>query len=452
MSYGTQKLCFLSAIRMTRNEAHKACSKTGAITQPTALRDFARRLRRTKDFKRWRCLLPSTQRTSKLEMRPQKNDMSFPRVASARPSPYPLQTLRRLAGSGLLAPGAICLDEQIPPFVEEALDQLYGHVFSSLAYYQVHDALAGVSTYARQSGTDLEDVFLFRRKHGEISVLNEGIPISEEAMHAFADTIFARYPETHVLHFHAVEGTLHTPRFPCQVYNCTDDTMIALPVSAEMYLESLGSTTRKNMRRYQRRLIEDFPDYVYQVHVGRTIKREFLHDIIALNRVRMLNKNKQPGINRIDADRLWDLARTHGVVGTATIDGKVCAGAIAFRFGDNVYSFVRAHDPVFDSYRLGLLGGASLISECIRQGAKEFHFLWGRETHKLLLGGKRKDLQHITLYRSRRHMLRHAGVVIRNVRLAQERRARLWLHAQRERDTWLWRTGRTIAHAMRSPV
>ena len=360
--------------------------------------------------------------------------------------------MSRLAGSGPLARGAICLDEQIPPFIEEVLEQLYGHVFSSLSYYRVHDGLSGVSTYVRQSGTDLEDVFLFRREHGVISVLNEGIPISEEAAHAFADTVFARYPDTNVLHFHAVESALHTPRFPCQAYNCTDDTMIALPVSAELYVESLGSSTRKNMRRYQKKLMEDFPNYVYQVHVGRTIKREFLTDIIGLNRTRMLNRNKQPGINEIDTERLWHLARTHGVVGTATIDAKVCAGAIAFRFGDNVFSFVRAHDPVFDSYRLGLLGGASLISECIRQGAKEFHFLWGRETHKVLLGGKRKDLQHITLYRSRGCMLRHAGIVMRNVRLAQERRARLWLHAQRERDTWLWRAGRTIAHAMRQPV
>lgn len=306
-------------------------------------------------------------------------------------------------------------ENEIPAFVEAELERIYGSIFSSLAHFRVHGGAENASCWVIRYGADITDILLFRREGRSVRVINEWITLGEQDIRRFADSVFARYPKVDRIVFHAIEPDVARLPYPWQRFNCTDDSVVTLPDSAEAYFAQLGKATRKNIKRYLTRLRQNFPDFRYQVYETRAIEEQHVRAIIGLNRLRMANKNKVSGIDNLEADRMLQLLRMKGTVGVMTIGGKLCAGALTYRIGDNYFSFVRAHDPRYDDYRLGLIGGYLLISECIARGGKEFHFMWGREEHKALLLGVQKEFDHLTLYRSRLHYLQDSRDLLRNV-------------------------------------
>lgn len=305
-------------------------------------------------------------------------------------------------------------ENEIPAFAEAALERIYGSIFSSLAHFRIHGGAENAGCWVSRSDADITDILLFRREGRSIHVINEWIKFDEQDIRRFADSAFARYPTVDRISFHAIELDVERLPYPGQRFNCTDDSVVSLPDSADAYFAQLGKATRKNIKRYLTRLRQDFPDFRYQVYEAGAIEEEHVRAIIGLNRLRMANKNKVSGIDEREADRMLQLLKLKGMVGVATTGGRLCAGALTYRIGDNYFSFVRAHEPQYDNYRLGLIGGYLLISECIARGGKEFHFMWGREEHKALLLGVQKEFDHLTLYRSRLHYLRDSRDLLRN--------------------------------------
>ena len=305
-------------------------------------------------------------------------------------------------------------ENEIPAFAEAALEQIYGSIFSSLAHFRVHGGAENAGCWVSRCGADITDILLFRREGRSIHVINEWIRFGEQDLRRFADAAFARYPTADRISFHAIELDVERLPYPGQRFNCTDDSVVSLPDSADAYFAQLGKATRKNIKRYLTRLRQDFPDFRYQVYEAGAIEEQHVRAIIGLNRLRMANKNKVSGIDDREAERMLQLLKLKGTVGVATIGGRLCAGALTYRIGDNYFSFVRAHEPQYDDYRLGLIGGYLLISECIARGGKEFHFMWGREEHKALLLGVPKEFDHLTLYRSRLHYLQDSRSLLRN--------------------------------------
>lgn len=332
-----------------------------------------------------------------------------------------------------------CHEHGIPAFVEAELERLYGSIFSSLAHFRVYGGAESASTCVIRIGGEVTDILLFQRDPRGVRVINEWIRLDEQDIRRFAAWIFERYPEVGRISFHAVELDLRRLPFPGQRFNCTDDSVVTLPPTADAYLAQLGKATRKNIRRYLHRLQESFPDFRYRVHETGEIDERDVRAIIGLNRARMANRNKVSGIDDREAERMLRLLKVKGLVGVATINGRLCAGAVTYRIGDNYFSFVRAHDPQYDDYRLGLIGGYLLIAECIARGGKEFHFMWGREEHKSLLLGVQKEFDHLTLYRSRIRFLLDGRSLLKNafeVRLQQLKRRLLTVQ---ETDGLPWR-------------
>jgi hypothetical protein len=109
----------------------------------------------------------------------------------------------------------------------------------------------------------------------------------------------------------------------------------------------------------------------------------------------------------------------------ATIDGRVCAGAIGFRLGDSYFMHVIAHDPRFNSYSLGILCYYHTICEGIARGAKRFHLLQGRYGYKYRLLAQRQDYMNLDIYRSRVHAIVQGPKIV-----TKELRGRIWLAKQ----------------------
>jgi hypothetical protein len=343
-----------------------------------------------------------------------------------------------------------CYQNLVPDFVEAELERLYGSLFSSLPQLRVYGGIEDVNTYVVDNGTRIVTLWLFRLEAGRVHVLNEAITVGSEDMRRFAAFIFSRYPAAQVLLFNAIAPLIDCLPFPFQRFNCTEDSVLILPATTEEYLARLGKATRRNIKRYSTRLKEGFPSFRYRVSEGVEIDEREIRDIIALNRTRMARKNKVSGIDALEEERIVRLARSCGFIGVATIGGKVCAGAVVYRIGDNYFSFVRAHDPAFDAYRLGIVCAYALVSECIARNGRELHFMWGREGHKSLLAGVQRDFDQVTVYRSWHAVIVNAELVAKNIIRSGVRQARLWmLQKAREDDGVLSDLVRALTMGMR---
>jgi CelD/BcsL family acetyltransferase involved in cellulose biosynthesis len=193
-----------------------------------------------------------------------------------------------------------------------------------------------------------------------------------------------------------------------------------------------------------------FPLFGFQAFEKGAVCEQHVRDIIDLNRARMAEKNKPSLIDAEETCRIISLVKKCGLVGVATIDGRVCAGAISYRAGNNYFLSILAHDPAYDEYWLGILSCYLTVCECIARGGKEFHFLWGRYEYKFTLLAVQRDLDNLVVYRSHAQRLMNGDMVLKTALEAYRRQASLWLHDAARRDTALARWALSALHYLRS--
>ena len=333
-------------------------------------------------------------------------------------------------------------ENEVPSFVEAELDRLYGNVFSSLPQFLAYGGVERMHTYVARDGSHAIAVFLLRREKTKVQVINEGITIDAQEMTRFCRYIFTVFKAVSVISFHAIQVDTQRLPFPAQCHHCTEDSVISLPRTAQEYLAQLGPSTRKNLKRHLNRIRRDFPSFDYRVYAREEVDEQRVRDIIKLNCLRMASKNKVSTIDARETERIIQMVKMSGFVGVGTIDGQLCAGGITYRFGNNYFSFVKAHDPKYDDYSLGMLNNYLIICECIARSGKEFHLMWGREPHKALLQGIQRDLDHVVVFRSRADVLRNAGIVLETAITGYMRRIKIWLlHDAKHENSVIARLG-----------
>lgn len=325
-----------------------------------------------------------------------------------------------------------CHENAVPPFAEAALQQLYGNLFSTLAHHRVYGGRRNLNTFVVRSGDSILCLWLYERDGRVVRVLNEGIEIGEGAVRRFARHLFAADPSLCAIRFHAVQARLQHLALPHSVHNCLEDMVLTLPASATDYLAQLGKSTRSYINRYLNKLRRDHPSVRFELVEAHEIDESCIRHIIALNRARMARKGKVSINDETLAEQITHLAMECGLIGALTIDGRLIAGTINYHVRDNYFLEVIAHDPQYDAYRIGTLCCYLTICECIARGGSEYHFLWGQDEYKSRLLGRRRDLDDVVVYRSRRHMLRVPGLVLRDAFSAWERRLRLRVRALRK--------------------
>jgi CelD/BcsL family acetyltransferase involved in cellulose biosynthesis len=327
-------------------------------------------------------------------------------------------------------------ENSVPPFVESELEQLYENLYSSLVQLRTYGAIAGnISTYVVQKNGTTITLLLFRLDNNKVQVLNESIQIDADEINRFTHYIFSTIPSVTVISFHAIRMTAQPLAFPCQQFSVLEDIVVTLPSTSQEYLARLGKATRKNIKHHISRLKRRFPSLGHDVYLKEDVSEQHVRDIIEMNKARMVRKNKVSSFDANETERIIKLAKSCGLVSVITIDGRVCAGAICCRIGENYFSQVNAHDPEYDSYRLGTLCCYWTICKCIDYGGKEFHLLWGQYEYKYMLLGVQRDLADLAIYRSRMHLLLNGDTALRLVLNGYIRKAMLWLKDKaRRRD------------------
>lgn len=348
---------------------------------------------------------------------------------------------RSLANPAILAQQASadridiqCHENDVPPFVEAALNALYSSLYASLSHRRIFNGLKNASTYVVRRNGVIIDLWLFQREGGRVKVLNEGISLNDEQVARFTNYIFASYPSVNVISFHAVQAQLRKLPSPYQRFNCLEDMVLTLPRTAADYLASLGRSTRSYVNRFQSKLRRDHPSFAFRAYAAGEIDEQHVRRVIELNRARMSAKGKV-SINDEDTARcIVQLAMECGMVCVITINDRICAGTVNYRIGNNYFLEVIAHDPAYNDYRLGTICCYLTVCECIANGAGEYHLLWGQDEYKTRMRAVRRDLDHVDVYRSRMQILLNADKALANAFGARARQARLWLREARRND------------------
>lgn len=319
--------------------------------------------------------------------------------------------------------------------VGPALERLYGNVYATVRNFMLESGLDDCYTYTVRRGDELLTLLVFRLRQGRAEVLNEVIALATEEIDAFARHVFAHCAEADVVVCRAVETPRYTGPFPSQQYDYLEDSMLRLPSSVAAYTDSLSKNTRRSIKRQQRDAREELPGYAFHALDPAQFTDQQVCEIIALNHERMAGKNKQSGFDDAASRRIVALARANGLLGVITVEGKLCAGAVACRSGDNYFLLVLAHRSAYNQYGLGFLCCYHTICACIERGGDELHFLWGRYDYKRAFLGQWRHLDRVVLYRSRWAALRHAGFGWRAWRHATQRRLMLWLRERSQQPT-----------------
>lgn len=318
-------------------------------------------------------------------------------------------------------------ESAIPSHMEQVLHTLYGNVFSSMPHFRVYGGLEGASSFILWEEKKPIAAFLYRTEGNKLRVLNEGMSVDEKIMTAFSEFVFRSDESVDLISFNGIAHTSKCLDFPFSQCHCTDDSVIHLPDSPGAYLQSLGKATRKNIKQYLGRIKRDFPTFEFQVYEGCTVDEQFIRDIIALNRVRFGRKGKTSAITASEEERIVAMVRACGLIGAISIDGRFCAGSIVYRIGEHYHSWLKAHDPTYDDYRLGLIGSFLMISDCIQRGGKTYHLMWGREPHKALLNSELHNFSNLTIYRDHAAALRNCAMLFRHAYQHGLRQGKLWL-------------------------
>jgi hypothetical protein len=349
-------------------------------------------------------------------------------VAAGQPVSVPAFTpvVRLVAASEGLE--IACQEQNVPPFAGVELERLYQNPYATLAKFGIDGTLAGAGSYVIQLNGQVKTLFLFRIQDGRLEVLNEVIRIDEAEAQRLADTIFARFGDVDVILFRSICTDIRRLSFPFQRFNHSEDIVLALPGSEQAYRARLGPAVRRNLKYYTNRIQRDLPSFGYAIYEKEQVSEQHILDIIALSRARMAGKNKIFGIEQKETECILGLVKAYGMVTVATVDNRVCAGAICYQVGSDYFMGVIAHDPAYDRYRLGTQCAYHTICECISRGGREFHFLWGEMDYKYRLLGAKRELDHVAIYRSRSQMLLHPGTVLQVTYCGYLRRLKLWLH------------------------
>lgn len=189
---------------------------------------------------------------------------------------------------------------------------------------------------------------------------------------------------------------------PCIEYSDNVDNIATLPTSFTDYIGQLGKQTKKHAKYYLGRVARDLPQMQFSISEGEDIRKEDYDSITELSKERMVSKYTKYGLStEEDFHRFLELKR-NGLILTASIDGKICAGCVGFLMGDDFYLSKIAHDNDYSKYNLGQVALLKLIEYLIGRKVSRFHFLWCKGVdYKVRFGGIAYPIYNVTYFKSK---------------------------------------------------
>jgi len=335
-------------------------------------------------------------------------------------------------------------EHQVPQSAADALDRLYGSLYASYRFQRLCDPSVLPHVWIGYQRGQIVGVLLFDIHSERVRVMTEMFALSEEVASAFCRDVFSRYHDVRHIDFNAIGLASRMSQLACQYFAFSENYILQAPASVEQYEQALGKSTRKTLKGYRNRLLREHPGFKWRCctsdELPRHAQRALVRQLQEFKRESMAMRGKQAQSNASETAQLLLMAAHCGLYGLGTIDGKLCAGSLALRIGDTYVMLLCAADPAFSSYRLGLLACYWALCDCIRQGARQCHLLWGRYRYKEQLLAAPVSLHRMRVYRSHWQMLSRPGGVITMAGIGLLHRCRSWLLSELPyRRDWLSR-------------
>lgn len=325
------------------------------------------------------------------------------------------------------------VEHQVPLHAMDGLDRLYGSLYASWRFLRLCDPLPPHTWIGYQRG-HIVGVLLFRINAGLIRVQTEMFVLDETIARAFARDVFSHYCDASHIEFNAIGLNSPFTRLACQYYAFSENYVLALPDSVERYQQALGKSTRKTLRGYGNRLLRDHPSFAWHYRLSDTlprhVQRALVQQLQEFKRASMAARGKQVKIDAGETAQLLRMTAECGMFGLGSIHGKLCAGSLALKIGDSYVMMLCAADPAFSRYRLGLLACYWSLCDCIRQGARQCHLLWGRYRYKEQLLAVPVVLHRLRIYRSLWHRWCHPIGTVCMTAQGWSQRCRTWLRSE----------------------
>lgn len=323
--------------------------------------------------------------------------------------------------------------QPFPQYVQEGLERIYGNVFCTLARLSEEQRGDGIAAYLSFERGTPNHIVLFRLDADRITVMNDYFTMRSYDLERMAAFLLATYPEVNLIRFSAVSvGSISLP-FRIQRFNATEDIVISLPATPEIYFASLGRNLRTAIRRAQKGLTVQQPTIDFKMYEKSEVGRERIARLIELSRLRIARKGKHSCHSDRSVAELIRMVDTYGVTLVAQSEGRVYGGVIATQIGSQFQMHVVTHDPVFDEIRLGMLCCYMSICEAVRRRVTQFHLLSGRNEYKFRFRGEEQGYERIIIYRSLQGALVNLPICISTLVQGKKRMAKRWAESWRSK-------------------
>lgn len=180
-----------------------------------------------------------------------------------------------------------------------------------------------------------------------------------------------------------------------------EDLCIVLPESSFQYLQRLGSSTRKHLPYYLRRLRKEWGEaWSIEALATQTIPKTTFNHLLRLQQLRSTQKGLQSLWTEALREQRWRLVQEKGLLCCLYLRGKLVGGTLSFLHADEAYLIAIAHDPQFDRLNLGNISLWLTIEHLIRCRTKQFHLMWGKSFYKQQFGGVLRPLYKVEFFAS----------------------------------------------------
>ena len=153
------------------------------------------------------------------------------------------------------------------------------------------------------------------------------------------------------------------------IEGCVPGDRMELGGSLQQFLASLGKNTRRNVRYYTRKTLEE--GICFDARVGHD---EFIQSRGQLNQAATFAQSK---IKMERHDRLVDLHSRGMIAGLRNAPGKLIALLYGFSHGKTFYLLSQWNDPSFEKLSLSLVLRGYTVEHLIATGHEELRFVGG---------------------------------------------------------------------------
>jgi CelD/BcsL family acetyltransferase involved in cellulose biosynthesis len=306
---------------------------------------------------------------------------------------------------------------------------LYQSIFCSEPHLRNHDSLrSDLQVWVRRSNGSITGLILFQVKGRVARVINEMHALDAEQLNQFAQALFREYTQVGAICLHAIRIEGDGLTVPLLQTEYSEDYLLCLPDSAEVWRTSLSSQTREKIRYHYRRSCRKQPDLSFRQIDGSDMSDTQFDRVLQLSQARMSRKGRSFNMSEREVKCLRAMIRECGQLSVIEIQGEICAGLLCTQLEKSIFMHVIAHDPRHDDLRLGFLCCALTIEAAIASRAERFHFLWGFYDYKTRLGGQRQSLYRAVVFRSWWHYLSHPLLLADQMVQRVRRKIRQWRH------------------------